>query len=468
MTLRTRLILSYVLIVVICLGIAAASVLFLLRGYRDQMALNSLDDMTRPIAVQIKSLLRGQTTLPELWANAQEQSQNNAVFILFVDNKGNLLKAIYPGENTSQSFIVPGGLPFNISQSVQGVFSTADGEKYIYSAYPLGKTNISPPLRADTLVLCQLQGGTGVILASLLRPFLLAGAMALIISIIAAVFIARSVYKPIRSLSRAAENIAQGKYDQAVPVTGTDEIKGLAKNFNIMAARIKDSQQQLRHFVADVSHQLKSPLTSIQGFAQAIQDGTAADTDTRNKAAGIIADESRRMIRQVNELLELSRMQSGQFKLARESLNIQDIITQCQEIFALRLEEKKLTIKNEFEFAGSITGDADRLEDVFCNLLDNAIKNTPPQGEIRISSRNIKDHELEVVVADSGPGIPPEQIPYVFDRFQQSSGLRTGFGLGLAIAREIVLAHGGKIEISSSPGEGARFIITLPVNIQIL
>jgi two-component system, OmpR family, sensor kinase len=466
MTLRTRLILSYILIVVICLGITAMSVSVLLQGYRNQLALSRLDDMTRPIAVQIKSLLRGQTTPAELWSNAQEQAQNNQVFILFVDNKGNLIRAIYPDEDTSQSFITPAGLPHNVTQSIQGVFSTSGGKKYLYSAYPLGKPASPFLLRADTLVLCQKQGGTASILASLFWPFIWAGIIALFVSIIAAFFIARSVYKPIQRLSRAVENMAQGKYDQEVPVTGTEEIKDLAKNFNIMAAKIKESQLQLRHFVADVSHQLKSPLTSIQGFAQAMLDGTASDSETKNKAAGIIVDESKRMIRQVNELLELSRMQSGQFKIAKETLNIQDIIVQCQDIFALRLEEKKLIVKNDFAFSGNVTGDADRLEDVLCNLLDNAIKNTPPQGEIRIASRKNQSNDLEISVSDSGPGIPPEQVPYVFDRFQQSSGLRTGFGLGLAIAREIVLAHGGKIEVSSSPGEGARFTITLPLNNQ--
>jgi two-component system, OmpR family, sensor kinase len=464
MTLRNRLILSYVLIVVICLGIAGTSVWFLVQGYRDKLAMTSLDATTRPIAVQFKSLLRGQATVADLMDNAQEQASNNHVFILFVDNKGNLSRAIYPEDNTGQSFVVPAELPHDISEAVQGTFMTSGGEKFIYSAYPLGKAIL--PLRAETLIICQKQGGTADILSSLLQTFVWAGVIALIVSIVAAVFIARSVYKPIRNLSRAAENIAQGKYDQEVPVNGTEEIKGLAKNFNIMAGRIRDSNLQLRHYVADVSHQLKSPLTSIQGFAQAIQDGTAADSETRSKAAGIIVDESKRMIRQVNQLLELSRMQAGQVKMSRDVLNIKEILIQCQEIFALRLEEKKITLKNNFQYFGNIMGDADRLEDVFSNLLDNAIKNTPPQGEIRLATRTIQPNDLQITITDSGPGIPPELIPHVFDRFQQSSELRTGFGLGLAIAREIILAHGGKIEVSSNPGEGAEFTVTLPLNTQ--
>jgi two-component system, OmpR family, sensor kinase len=462
MTLRTRLMLSYSLIVVICLSIAAGSVTVLLQGYKDQVSLTRLGDMARPISVQIRSLLRGQTSLAEIWANAQEQAQNNNVYILFVDNKGDLLRAIYPDENNSQTFIVPKGLPHGISATTQGMFKTSGGEKFIYSAYPLGKSNPLLSLKADTLVLCQKQTKTGVILAGLLRPFIWAGIIALLVSILLAFLVARSVYYPVQRLSRAAENIAQGKYDEEVPVSGPEEIRGLALAFNQMAGKIKNSQQQLRHFVADVSHQLKSPLTSIQGFAQAMIDGTASDVETKNKAAGIIVDESKRMIRQVNELLELSRMQAGVVKMDRENVNIQDILNQCLDIFSLRVEEKKICIKNSFGYSGVVMGDADRLEDVFCNLLDNAIKNTLSQGVIQVITQKSKGDNLEVIIADSGPGIPPEQIPYVFDRFQASSGLRTGFGLGLAIAREIVLAHGGKIEVTSSPGEGAKFSVTLP------
>jgi len=229
-----------------------------------------------------------------------------------------------------------------------------------------------------------------------------------------------------------------------------------------MSDKVRESQNQLRQFVADTSHQLKSPLTSIQGFAQAMLDGTAGDEATKRKATQIIADESKRMIRQVNELLELSRMQAGQMKIAREPVDLKEILNQCEEIFALRLQEKNQRWLNDIGDIPSVNGDADRLEDVFSNLLDNAIKNTPVMGEIRVRGRKLNSF-VEITITDTGPGIPPEQLPYVFQRFHQGTGLRSGTGLGLAIAREIVLAHNGKIEVSSSPGEGAVFTVTLPV-----
>ncbi len=462
MSLRTRLILSYVLIIVICLGIAGVSLSVVLQNYRDRVAMTQLDAMTRPIYVQVRDLLRGQTTLLDVWTSVQQQAQDNNAYILFIDDRGNLLRQASPVPS-AQTLSAPDGFPHGISQPAHGIFTTSTGQKFIYSAYPLGKAMDMLLPRTQTLVLCQPRGTVATILAGIINPFIWAGVIALLASMILAIFMARSVYRPIQSLSKAAGDIAQGKYDEAIPVTGTGEIKGLALSFNEMAARVKESQQHLRHFVADVSHQLKSPLTSIQGFAQAMLDGTASDEATRQKATRIIVDESKRMIKQVNELLELSRMQAGQVKMSREAVDVREMLLRCQEIFALRLEEKKISVQNQIGPLPVITGDADRIEDVFSNLLDNAIKNTPLQGEIQIAGHSLEDKAVEVTISDSGPGIPPEQIPHVFERFQQSGGMRSGFGLGLAIAREIVLAHRGEIKVSSSPGEGATFSVTLPV-----
>jgi two-component system, OmpR family, sensor kinase len=459
MTLRTRLLLSYILIVVLCLGIAAISVSVLLQNYRDQASLSRLDDITRPINTQIRSLLRGQTTIADVWTNIQEQAQNFKIYILFVDSRGNLIRQASPDVNSPQ-LTVPGSFPHGFSQASGGTFTTTSGQTFIYWAYPLLRAVDAQSPRAETEILCQPQGNMAAILAGVISPFIWAGLIALVISLVLAFFMARSVYQPIQRLSRAATNIAQGHYDEMVPETGTDEIRRLAVSFNEMATKVKASQQQLRHFVADVSHQLKSPLTSIQGFAQAMLDGTANDEETRLKATRIIVDESKRMIRQVNELLELSRMQAGQVKMIKEPVDVKELLWHCREIFALRIEEKGIKFKEQVEPL-MVVGDADRLEDVFCNLLDNAIKNTSSQGEIQLIAQS-HDNIVEATVADTGPGIPPEQLPYVFERFQQSSGLRSGFGLGLAIAREIILAHGGKIEVTSNPGEGAKFTVTLP------
>ncbi len=462
MSLRIRLMLSHTLIVFVCLGIAALAVSAFLQNYRDRTAQIHLDDVARPISVQIKALVRSQTTIADFWTNMQEQAQSNRVHILFVDDTGNIVRQISPDLSTRQLRITE-ALPHGIAQPEHGVFTLSTRQKFVYAAYPLVKTADPQYSPINTLVLCQPRSSSMVVFAGLITPFFWSGLIALGVSILLAFFVARSVYRPIQRLAEAAEKVAQGHYDQEVPATGPSEIKRLAINFNIMTRKVTESQQHLRHFVADVSHQLRTPLTSIRGFAQAMLDGTADDTATRQKATRIIVEESQKMMRQVNEILELSRMQAGQVKMEHKPVALQELLEHCQEIFALRAQEKNISINSRIETAQvTIPGDADRLEDVFCNLIDNAIKNTPPQGNIDIVLSQDEKNFVKIVVADSGPGIPPDQIPYVFNRFHQSDGLRSGFGLGLAIAREVVQTHGGKIEVSSNPGEGARFTVLLP------
>jgi len=468
MSLRMRLIISHTLIVVICLSIVAVVVSVLLQGYRDQIVVARLDDISRPIYVQVISLARGQVPVAEVWTNLQEQAQKNKVHILMVDGKGKVIRQVSPQEGSKRQLIdlAPSELPLGITEATNGTFETSTGQTHIFAAYPVRKLfNFREASPLDTLVISVLRSGNLAVWASLVRPLLQAGLIALVVSVVIAVLLARSVYRPIRRVTAAAEKIAQGQYDQEIPVDGPKEVRGLAVRFNEMAGKVKQSQYQLRHFVADVSHQLKSPLTSIHGFAQAMLDGTADDSDSKLKAAQIIRDESKRMIRQVDELLELSRMQSGQVQMARELVDIKELLLHCQEIFAMRAEEKDILLRTEVEPLMPVVGDIDSLEHVFCNLLDNALKNSTAKGEVHIIGRNITSESIEVRIADNGPGIPPEQLPYLFERFYQAGGLRTGAGLGLAIAREIVLAHGGKIEVSSVPGEGAEFTVTLPVAI---
>ena len=466
MSLRTRLIISYALVVVVCLGIIAIAVTLLVQGYRDRFTMVHLEDIARPIYVQVRALVRTEASVDDVWSGLEEQAEKNNVYILLLDNEGRIVRQASPRPYEKQSMIdLPQGqLSVRMLQTEQGKFDTSSGETYIYAAYPLGRLfDFQETLTIRTLVLAVPRGQPVAILLSLVRPFLYAGIIALAVSIVIAFLMARSIYRPVQKITQAAERIAQGQYDQEIEVAGPREVRGLATSFNRMSRQVKQAQERLRHFVADVSHQLKSPLTSIQGFAQAITDGTAADKTTRMKSARIIQDESRKMMRQVDELLELSRMQSGQLRLTKEPVDIEELLKQCREIFTLRAEEKDLRLSMDVPLLPKISGDFDRLEQVFNNLLDNAIKNSPAGSEIQIIARKTAD-TVEISVIDSGPGIPPEQIPYVFERFYQAMGVRTGVGLGLAIANEIVLAHGGDIQVTSSPGEKTEFVIRLPVS----
>jgi len=460
MSLRRRLILSYALVVIVCLGIIGIAVSVLVQSYRDRYTMTYLASIAQPIYVQLRLSVSADVASVRQLTGLQEQATDNNVYILLLDARGNITRQISPDSEKNEPPIEPvSGLPARFSKAQQGKFETESGETYIYAAQPLGFEGSS----ARTLVLAVPRGQPVAIFISLIQPLLYTGIIALAVSIVIALFLARSFYRPVQRITEAAEKIAQGQYDQRIEEAGPKEIRGLAISFNKMSQQVKLGQERLRHFVADVSHQLKSPLTSINGFAQAIIDGTAVDKETRLKSAHIIQEESKKMMRQVDELLELSRMQSGQLRFISEPVDMEDMLKQLRDIFAPRLEEKNLHLKMDIPLLPEIRGDADRLEQVFSNLMDNAIKNSPNGADIQVIARKF-EHYLEIAIIDAGPGIPPEQIPYVFERFYQAMGVRTGVGLGLAIAREILLAHGGEIRVTSEPGEKTEFIIWLPVN----
>ncbi len=459
MSLRLKLFFTYSLVVVVTLFIAALGSAVLLREFANRAAINSLEDTARPISVQLTNLVRGSATLPAVIESLQEQADTNGVHIFFADNAGDILRQFTP-QGESPFVIEPGSLPQGVVRASTGEMSTTDRERLLYAAYPLAKAP-QQLTRAQLLVITVPQPRVGVVLAGILRPFAWAGIIALVASLLLALWLSRSVYRPLGEITAAAEKIARGEYGHRINSRDTGDVGKLAGNFDRMAAEVEASQLKLQHFVADVSHELKSPLTAIQGFSQALLDGTAADKETRDKAARIINEESRRLRRQVDELLDLSRLQSGQFNMNLDRIDLFEVLKQSTEVFSMPAADKSVVIKLDAEPGLWVKGDTDRLEQVFNNLLDNAVKNSPSFTGVTISARRI-DSRIVASVIDQGPGIHPDALPRVFDRFYQVTGVRTGVGLGLAITREIVLAHGGGIEAKSAPGAGAEFVVSLP------
>jgi two-component system, OmpR family, sensor kinase len=460
MSLRWRLFLSYGAVVLLTLVVVAFGLAVLLRGYAERVSRDRLELTARPIQVQVNLLLAQGETEQQIIAALQQQSNNSRVYLMFVDANGSVVQEIAPAQLGSIE-PRPGSLPASVSSIESGRFRSTDNRVYIYAAFPLtGK--FAQLAGANEVVLALPRAANLAVLASLVWPFIAAAVIAIVISLAMSLWLGNTIYKPLAGVSAAAQKMAQGDFSQRVKEEGAPEVKQLAGSFNHMAGEVEKSQTRLRQFVADVSHELKSPLTSIQGFAQALLDGTADTEEARRKAAGIIDSEARRLKRQVDELLELSRMQSGQAKIEREPVDVAEVVSRSAEIYSVQAREKNIALKVSAAPGLVVTGDADRLEQVFNNLMDNAVKNSPAGSEVRITAKRTGD-KVRVIVADSGPGIPAEQLSRVFERFYQVPGVRTGVGLGLTIAREIVLAHGGTIEATSPPGEGARFIVSLPV-----
>ncbi|MGE5777223.1 MAG: sensor histidine kinase, partial [Chloroflexota bacterium] len=255
---------------------------------------------------------------------------------------------------------------------------------------------------------------------------------------------------------------------RSVVPRGPHEVQDLTRAFNSMVARVQRTQKSQRDFVANVSHELKTPLTSVQGFAQAILDDTANTPEARKQAAQIIYGEAGRMHRMALDLLDLARLEAGTADLKMSAVDMGVLLRGIVEKFAPQAAQAGVNLQlNIPESPPALIGDGDRLAQVFTNLVDNALKFTPAGGQITLSAANA-GAEMETSVTDTGKGIPPEALPHLFDRFYQvdrsrAGGEKHGAGLGLAIVQEILQAHGGRIIVRSEVGRGTTFVIRLPL-----
>ena len=302
----------------------------------------------------------------------------------------------------------------------------------------------------------------------LLPPFLMGGALALLLALFLAFWMARWVATPLQRVVSATREFGGGEA-KLLPLQGPSEIRELVGAFNAMTARVQASQKSQRDFVANVSHELKTPLTSIQGFSQALLDGTAATPDAQKQSAQVIYDEASRMYRMVLGLLDLARLDAGIADLKREPVNLTALLNSLGERFGMQAQRNGITLQVQAESLPPIIGDGDRLAQVFINLLDNALKFTPSGGLVQLNATSLGD-SVQISVSDTGSGIPAEALPHIFERFYQVDASRArgahaqrGAGLGLAIVAEIIKAHGGKINVRSAPGQGTEFTVQLPL-----
>ncbi len=296
-------------------------------------------------------------------------------------------------------------------------------------------------------------------------PFLYSGLIALVLSLFVAFGLARWIGTPLQALILAARRMPE---QVSLSVRGPREVQELIRAFREMANRVRASQQSQREFVANVSHELKTPLTSIQGFAQALEDGTADTPEARRQAASIIRQEAERMHRMVLDLLDLARLDAGTLELQRAPLDLAALLRNVVERMTPQAQAAGVALELQTSELPALLGDGDRLVQVFNNLVENAIKFTHPGG--RATLRTVaKGGFVEVEVTDTGVGMTPDVQARIFERFYQADAARAGghhhgVGLGLAIAQEILRAHGGRISVRSAPGEGSTFTVSLPLS----
>lgn len=271
------------------------------------------------------------------------------------------------------------------------------------------------------------------------------------------------ITRPLRAMAHAADRFAKGDFSQRVYTESRDEVGRLAESFNSMADDLEQLEQTRREFVANVSHELRSPLTSIQGFIDGVLDGTVEEAE-REKYLGIVLDETKRLSKLINTLLDLSHIESGQTPIVKSRYDVNEQIARVLVRQESRICEKNLEVDLAFEAETlPVSADHDRIEQVLINLIDNAVKYSDEGGTLRISAQRKHDKAI-ISIEDDGPGISAEDLPHVFDRFYMADKAHTsgkGTGLGLAIVKSIIDQHGQKITASSEPGKGTKFTFTL-------
>ena len=297
------------------------------------------------------------------------------------------------------------------------------------------------------------------------RFFLWGGLIAVAIALLLTFILSRRILAPVKSLTSAAREFGKGNFSRRVDFKGRGEVSELAESFNSMAENLENTERLRRNMVADVAHELRTPLSNLRGYLEAISDGVVKPNETTIRS---LSEEASSLSRLVDDLQELSLADAGELKLITQPEDISRLIKETVTALQAKANAKGLTISAELQDGlAEINIDPHRIRQVLHNLLDNAVAHTGQGGRIKVTARQ-RDNEIYVSVADTGEGIPAEDLPMIFERFYRVDKSRTratgGSGLGLTIAKRLVEAHGGTIEVRSQPGQGSTFTFNLPAS----
>jgi len=384
--------------------------------------------------------------------------------------------------SSQQTVLIGGKLTLRRTFLIPGTFSLANEQGRVFISteqsqigVTLSSTQMSEGIpiesnneRVGTLVLHNV--GTALapaeeeFLTSAKRSALLGGAIAFGLALLLSVFLISQVLSPLRALTRATEQIARGNLAQRVKLKAGDEFAQLGESFNRMVKNLSRSEEIRQNMTADIAHELRTPVTIIQGNLEAILDGVyEPTTDT----IAPIYEETLHLGRLIDDLRDISMAEAKELQLNIEPTDMVSSIKELVETISASLDQGPLiSVEPNFTIS-QVPLDLKRFRQVMANLLTNALRYTPRQGKIHIQVLQ-EDQEVEVRITDSGPGISPEEIPHLFERFYRGDRARSrgqggGSGLGLAISKQLVEAHGGRIWAENEPQGGAIFIIRLPL-----
>lgn len=477
-TIRGKLSLAFLLIIAVCLIPTSAAAAYVIRNYQQQDAIERLSSFGQTVAGAASAQKFAQFTPAEI-VNLFNAQKSSNVLVVYTDARG-VVQADSENKYSGTVWKVPENRPeirtLPQRPEYKGRYTAPDGASLAVATYRVERRR--PPAVA---VADQQAGSSFVIVAVPWNALSDAWSVifgrlkwivivALLVSILVAFVLSRSLTSRLRTLKQGANAMASGDYDRAMRLakvrSSNDEIGDLAIAFQTMAANVGRAQQAQRDLVANVSHELKTPLTSIQGFSQAMLDGTVTQDAEYQDLAQIIQQESQRMRRLVEQMLELSRLESGTAHLDLGPVRVDELVENVGKRYARLGEVKGVAVRWASPHNLIMHADAGRLEQVLVNLLDNALEYTDTGGEVTLYAQAAPPNHVEFVIQDTGRGIPSDDLPRLFERFYQVERARTGqgkhVGLGLAIVREVVDGHQGDITVTSTVGTGTMITVSIP------
>lgn len=312
--------------------------------------------------------------------------------------------------------------------------------------------------------------GASVAVSQMFKMLLICSLLILMLAFIAVYIISSQMTRPLRQMAQAAKKMENGEFVQIQSTGRNDEIGALVEAFNRMSKSLSQLEEMRRSFISSVSHELKTPMTTISGFVDGMLDGTIPK-ESYPKYMRIVSDETKRLSRLVNSMLQLSRLENDNVKLNRSTFNVSDLLLRIMLSFEKRIEDKKIELRGlEDTEKIMLFSDSDLIYQVLYNLVENAIKFTPESGYIEVRVSEDKQNNVEIAIKNSGEGLTSVELSRIFERFYKTdrsrSNDKTGMGFGLYIVKMIVGLHGGQITAESVLNEYTKFTVLLPNDVQ--
>lgn len=457
----------YILIFLTAFIIMAGSVYYFCTDYYYGQKQTELKEHARSIARQYgKAVSSGVINTNDLWNRMEILEEYNGESIFFLDSFGRVsavsssINSEWIGQSITNDTVnsVLNGNIVTVRGKVGGMFS----ENMMTVGYPIMSNGIT----YGGIFLCSPVPEIQQTIGGMLEVLFLSGFMGLLMAVVLIYFFSKRLTRPLLEVNKAAKIIADGNFDRRLTIESNDEIGQLADSFNYMAESLEKKDQDRRIFIASVAHDLRSPLTSIQGFIQAMKDGMIPE-DKYDYYMDIILEETQRLSLLTNNIVDMERTQESVLKLDMSEFDLNELIRDVLDIFEHRFREKGLTCRLVLDEKETIVrADRKEIHRVLHNLLDNSVKFTPEGGIVEIeTSIHINEKKAYVSVSDSGCGIPANEKRRVFEAFYKADSSRgldkTGSGLGLCAVREIINAHGEIIVCKDSELGGTRFEFSL-------